>query len=144
MEKGGKEIIKKYSNSDITVTWKPNTCIHATHCWKQLIQVFNPKNRPWINMEGATTDRIKKQIEACPSGALSYNSISEENTTESELETKVETLKDGPLLVHGSLQVSHTGGLVENKSKVTAFCRCGASNNKPYCDGAHKESGFKG
>lgn len=139
-----KEIVKKYSNNDITVVWKPNTCIHATHCWKQLIQVFNPKNRPWINMDGATTERIKKQVETCPSGALSYISNSDENKEEYQLETKVETLENGPLLVYGTLHVTHADGTSEKKNKTTAFCRCGASNNKPYCDGAHKELGFKG
>ena len=75
------EIIKKYSNSDITVVWKPNTCIHAKHCWKDLIQVFNPKNRPWINMDGATTGRIKEQVKKCPSGALTYVSNANANET---------------------------------------------------------------
>ncbi|MDT0552514.1 (4Fe-4S)-binding protein [Urechidicola vernalis] len=144
MENEKKEIIKNYSNKDITVTWKPNTCIHATHCWKQLIQVFNPKNRPWINMEGATTERIKKQVEACPSGALSYVSISKESREEYQLETRVETMENGPLLVYGTLNVKHADGSLEKKNKTTAFCRCGASTNKPYCDGKHKDIEFKG
>ncbi|OIQ37707.1 MAG: hypothetical protein BM563_07820 [Bacteroidetes bacterium MedPE-SWsnd-G1] len=144
MENEKKEIIKNYSNKDITVTWKPNTCIHATHCWKRLIQVFNPKNRPWINMEGATTERIKKQVEACPSGALSYVSISEESREEYQLETRVETMENGPLLVYGTLNVKHADGSLEKKNKTTAFCRCGASTNKPYCDGKHKDIEFKG
>jgi uncharacterized Fe-S cluster protein YjdI len=62
----------KYSNGDITVVWKPNTCIHSTICWKGLLEVFNPKERPWIKIEGASTERIIEQVRQCPSGALSY------------------------------------------------------------------------
>ena len=62
----------KYSNNDITVVWKPEICQHSTICWKELIQVFNPKERPWIKMDGATSERIIEQVKKCPSGALSY------------------------------------------------------------------------
>lgn len=62
----------KYPNDDITVIWKPELCQHSTICWKGLISVFNPKEKPWIKMEGATTERIIEQVKKCPSGALSY------------------------------------------------------------------------
>jgi uncharacterized Fe-S cluster protein YjdI len=68
-----------YSNDDITVIWKPHICTHSTKCWKGLINVFNPKARPWINMEGAATKEIIDQIIKCPSGALSYKLNSEIN-----------------------------------------------------------------
>ncbi len=57
--------------------------------------------------------------------------------------TKIEVLKDGPLLVHGALQIKNSNGEIETKEKVTAFCRCGASQNKPYCDGTHKKIDWK-
>ena len=60
------------------------------------------------------------------------------------METKVEVLKDGPLLVHGSLSITKPDGNKENKQRTTAFCRCGASANKPYCDGEHIKADFKG
>jgi uncharacterized Fe-S cluster protein YjdI len=63
--------IRKYSNGDVTILWQAHLCQHSTICWKGLIQVFNPKNRPWINMDGATTERIIEQVKKCPSGALS-------------------------------------------------------------------------
>lgn len=68
-----KEIIKNYSNNEITVVWKPHVCTHSKKCWKELLQVFNPQNRPWVNMDGATTNRIKKQVDVCPSKALTYH-----------------------------------------------------------------------
>ena len=62
----------KYSNEEITVVWKPELCQHSTLCWKGLIEVFNPKAKPWVNMEGADSERIMNQVQRCPSGALSY------------------------------------------------------------------------
>ena len=75
---------KRYTNGKVTVVWKPKTCTHSTLCWKGLIQVFNPRERPWIKMDGATTERIIEQVKKCPSGALSYylnNEMNSEITT---------------------------------------------------------------
>ena len=66
------EDIRHYTNDEITVVWKPKACMHSTICWKGLIEVFNPKRRPWIKMDGATTDRIIEQVRKCPSGALGF------------------------------------------------------------------------
>jgi uncharacterized Fe-S cluster protein YjdI len=63
---------KTYSNGEITVIWKPGVCIHSGKCVQGLGEVFNVSARPWINIGGASTDRIIKQVEQCPSGALSY------------------------------------------------------------------------
>lgn len=62
----------KYSNDEITVIWKPNVCIHSKLCWTHLREVFDPLVKPWIKMDGATTERIIEQINTCPSGALSF------------------------------------------------------------------------
>ena len=62
----------KYSNDEITVIWKPNVCIHSKLCWTNLREVFDPFVKPWIKMDGATTERIIEQINTCPSGALSF------------------------------------------------------------------------
>ena len=62
----------KYSNGEVTIVWKPDICIHSAKCFKGLPEVFDPKKRPWINAEGATTERIIEQVKICPSGALSY------------------------------------------------------------------------
>ncbi|MGZ4116771.1 MAG: (4Fe-4S)-binding protein [Bacteroidia bacterium] len=67
-----KETTIHYKNSDITVVWKPHVCIHSKKCWKELGDVFKPLEKPWVKMEGASTERIIKQVDSCPSGALSY------------------------------------------------------------------------
>lgn len=65
-------ITKHYSNGEITVVWKPDMCIHSKKCWTHLLEVFDPRKHPWINMEGADSERIIAQVKQCPSGALSY------------------------------------------------------------------------
>ena len=65
-------VIKEYKNDEITVIWKPGQCTHSTLCWKGLLEVFNPRIRPWVNMNGSTTEKIIEQVKKCPSGALSY------------------------------------------------------------------------
>jgi uncharacterized Fe-S cluster protein YjdI len=62
----------KYSNKDITVIWQPGLCQHSKLCWTELVEVFNPKERPWIKMDGSTTEKIIDQVKKCPSGALTY------------------------------------------------------------------------
>ena len=136
------EIKKEYSNGELTVVWKPKLCIHAGECVKALPNVYKPSEKPWITVENATTEELKAQIKKCPSGALSYFMNGEENKEELALETNVEVLANGPLLVYGILRVKDKDGNEEVKNKTTAFCRCGASNNKPYCDGSHVKINF--
>ena len=64
--------IVNYTNDDIIVAWNSEICIHAAECVKRLPQVYKPKERPWINIENATTEELKTQISACPSGALTF------------------------------------------------------------------------
>lgn len=142
----GKESIRTYSNEEITVTWNPSSCIHSTKCWKGLVRVFNPRERPWIKLDGATTAEIIAQIDQCPSGAISWkrkDAVAETPIAESS-QVRVETLENGPLLVQGSIIVKDHSGSEIKKGEVTAFCRCGASANKPYCDGSHRKVDFKG
>jgi uncharacterized Fe-S cluster protein YjdI len=62
----------RYSKDGLTVIWKPALCQHSTICWKGLISVFNPKAKPWVNMDGASREAIIEQVKKCPSGALEY------------------------------------------------------------------------
>ncbi len=135
------EITKKYSNDEVTVIWKPKLCIHSGKCVKALPNVFKPKEKPWINVDEADSADVINTVKSCPSGALSYfmNEIGEANVDiENEKEmTKIEVLKDGPLMIYGVLNIQKVDGTEENRSKATAFCRCGKSDNSPFCDGSH-------
>jgi uncharacterized Fe-S cluster protein YjdI len=140
-----------YSNGEVTVVWKPKQCIHSTLCWKGLSAVFNPKEKPWIKIEGAGTEQIIEQVRKCPSGALSYylNKEAPENepdkvVAEAARALKVEVTPNGPYLIKTECLIVHSDGREETKTGTVALCRCGASANKPYCDGGHKKIGFEG
>jgi uncharacterized Fe-S cluster protein YjdI len=140
---------KEYTNGEITIVWKPDTCIHSGKCFKGLHSVFNPTKRPWINMAGADTEKIIEQVNKCPSKALSFyhneakesekDLLDEVNTLK---EMKIEVIPNGPLKVEGNFQVKEKSGM-EIKKEKAFFCRCGASSNKPYCDGTHKKINFQ-
>ncbi|WP_431156465.1 (4Fe-4S)-binding protein [Winogradskyella poriferorum] len=135
---------KEYSNGEVTVVWEADKCIHSAMCVKGLPSVFQPKERPWIKIDAASTDELVNTVKKCPSGALSYYMNDASDKSAQKLETQVEVLENGPLLVYGTLNVTHKDGSKETKNRTTAFCRCGASQNKPYCDGAHVNHEFKG
>jgi uncharacterized Fe-S cluster protein YjdI len=61
----------EYSNGEITILWKPKVCSHSGVCVRTLPNVYDPKSRPWIRPENATTRELIEQIAKCPSGALS-------------------------------------------------------------------------
>ena len=68
-----KDIIKNYSNGEITIKWQPKKCIHSAVCLATLPKVYNLNASPWITIENATTEELKNQINKCPSGALSFD-----------------------------------------------------------------------
>lgn len=130
--------MKEYSNDDITVCWDPDKCIHSRNCVKGLPQVFDRSLRPWINMQGATSEEIMKTIDKCPSGALSYKKIG----TDRGHSAKIKVIKNGPLLVEGECALVDREGVQVKSCGPFALCRCGGSKNKPFCDGAHTKIGF--
>ena len=66
------EIVREYTNGELTVIWNPGLCTHAGVCVRMLPQVYRPRLRPWVDPTRATTRQLIEQIERCPSGALSY------------------------------------------------------------------------
>lgn len=80
--------------------------------------------------------------------AAGFTATGELATAESTpLETRsgpvdVTLFADGPLRISGSLEIVSGTGRTVNRTTSTVLCRCGASANKPYCDGSHKKMGF--
>lgn len=92
-------------------------------------------------MGGASTGEIEGAVDGCPSGALRWRRA--DGTRPPDPETlEVEPMANGPLLVRGPIRVVRGDGSSEAMPRA-AFCRCGHSNNKPFCDGSHRDVGFR-
>ncbi|MBN8570389.1 MAG: (4Fe-4S)-binding protein [Ignavibacteria bacterium] len=144
---------KTYTNGEVTVFWKPDLCIHSTKCFHSLPEVFNPKIRPWVQLDKSSSDKIIETVKNCPSGALSfkYNGESsnegqnlEEPKTEpiSNSSVRIEVTNNGPFMVTGSAVIINKDGTETIKEGKFALCRCGQSTRKPFCDGTHKSITF--
>lgn len=136
------DVTREYSNGEVTVVWQQHKCMHSGVCVAGLGRVFNPRRRPWVDLSQASTDAIVATVKDCPSGALSLKH--EAAPASVEVERVVEVMPNGPLLVYGNVSVKRSDGSESKHHKVTAFCRCGQSGNKPFCDGSHKKAGFVG
>ena len=67
-----KDLKKEYSNGEVTIVWQNSKCIHSANCVKNNPDVFKPKEKPWINPENSSTEKIIETVNKCPSGALTY------------------------------------------------------------------------
>ena len=63
---------KEYTNGEVTVVWQSGKCIHSGNCVKNNPDVFQPKEKPWIKIDGSSTDKIIETVKKCPSGALTF------------------------------------------------------------------------
>lgn len=143
------DTLTKYSHGALTIVWQPKRCIHSGHCFRGLSGVFNPRADPWIKPENSTAEQIIDQVRKCPSGALTYYLNLESSYEHEEVDIPVknaviEATAGGPLLVYGDVCLRMADGDTVACTGVTAFCRCGASGKKPYCDGSHRRIGFTG
>lgn len=64
--------VKVYENDKIRVIWRPDKCVHSGNCVRGLPEVFCAQKRPWIDIDAAGIGEIRRTIDTCPSGALSY------------------------------------------------------------------------
>ena len=132
---------KAYVGHSITIFDNRAICAHAGFCTDGLKEVFKDDANPWIDPDGAAVARVIETIGKCPSGALSY-AIEGREVLDRPGPPCVTVTKDGPYAVTGGVElVGVSFGDGASKEHYT-LCRCGASANKPFCDGSHWEVKF--
>jgi CDGSH-type Zn-finger protein len=136
---------KNYVGKKITIHDNRKICSHAAECVNNLPSVFKLNARPWIGPDAAEIEEIINTIRKCPSGALSYSLDGIEYRDQNERKPLITVSKDGPYHVTGGINlIGDNIQWAEGSSKEHyVLCRCGASNNKPFCDGMHRVINFK-
>jgi len=135
---------KDYVGKNITIHDNRYICSHSAYCVENLSSVFNLNSKPWIDPDGATKEEIIDIVRRCPSGALSYSVDEIEYKDIDNREPLIIVSKNGPYLVTGGIELLGDIQIADNTSKEHyTLCRCGASKNKPFCDGNHNSINFK-
>ncbi len=108
---------KEYSNGELTIVWRPAKCIHSGICVKTLPEVYDPNEKPWIKQDNATTEQLVRQIDACPSGALTYYFNADEDSgsfSDNKEKKRYELHYEGHtafidyILAEGTIYLTHT------------------------------------
>ena len=126
--------VKTYSGKDISVQFDMKRCIHARNCFLKLPQVFDPAQRPWVQPDNAPAEEIAAMVRTCPSGALRFIKA-DETSEEPPRINRIAVLENGPLALAGAIE--------DEPSPRATLCRCGKSQNKPYCDYSHVDANFE-
>ena len=127
---------KTYAGKDIDIGFEMKRCIHARNCFLKLPQVFDRSRRPWVDPDAAPAEEIAAMIRSCPSGALTFKRLDDGLYETPPGVNRMAVLENGPLALAGDLTVDG-----EPMQRAT-LCRCGKSQNKPFCDYAHVEDGY--
>jgi CDGSH-type Zn-finger protein len=138
MPPAGRDRRITYAGRDVTVSYNPLLCSHAAECGRIAAHIFNPSQKPWVQPDNGTRAEVEAVVAACPSGALALTGP--EHLYPDRAEVQVQP--NGPYWVLGpSVDAARPGeGAAEGKF---VLCRCGLSGNKPYCDGSHRDKGWK-
>ncbi|MFN0146585.1 MAG: (4Fe-4S)-binding protein [Dehalococcoidia bacterium] len=134
---------QEYETSDIRVRFDPNLCIHTARCLAGLPAVFDVQRRQWVTPEAASPDEVAEVVRRCPSGALQYERLDGGPAEEADAEASIRTVEDGPVYVRGEVAIIDAAGGVMAAGPRFALCRCGQSENKPFCDNSHRRVGFR-
>lgn len=134
---------RTYRNDDIEVYWDSTRCIHTGRCLQGYDSVFDVSHRPWIELDGADVDRVVATVESCPSGALAYHRLDDGPDEVPDSPATVVPWPNGPYFVRGDLEIQDRHGGLFGAGMRATLCRCGASNNQPFCDLSHREVGFR-
>lgn len=121
-----------YFKGDLDIEGTPDE-LNGVNFRAALCRCGQSKNKPFCDNSHEDT------------GFKDYGAVGEtgEGLEATDGKLKVTLLKDGPLLIKGNVTITTGSGRMAWQGKETALCRCGASQNKPFCDGKHKLAGFK-
>jgi CDGSH-type Zn-finger protein/truncated hemoglobin YjbI len=135
-----------YIGQQVTVLDNRGTCQHSGLCTERLATAFRLGKEPFVMPSGGRLDEIIRAVRDCPSGALSYAFDGVEARDEVDYHAKrtatIEVSKDGPYRIRGGIVLSDAHGSPEPRNAGAslehyALCRCGHSQNKPFCSGMH-------
>lgn len=132
------EGVEHIEGENLTLRFDGKRCIHARFCVTGAPKVFlaNVKG-PWIHPDAMPVERLVEIAHACPSGAIAYRRKDGSPDEAAPPVNLISTREAGPYAVRGDLRIDGVSGAYR-----ATLCRCGASKNKPYCDGSHHEVGF--
>ncbi len=122
----------------VVIRFDSSKCIHSRNCVLGHPEIFEPNVAgEWIHPDAASPETVARVAYACPSGAITYECL-DGGEAESAPEVNLTYVREnGPLAFNAPLVLDD-----DNVGFRATLCRCGASKNKPYCDGSHVEAGF--
>ncbi len=141
-----------HPGQQVTVLDNRGVCQHSGYCTDRLATVFHPAGDPFVTASGGRMDEIIRAVRDCPSGALSYAVDGVEARDEADhhgtREPAIEVTRDGPYRVTGGIPVVDDSGVAVDRNEGAsvehyALCRCGHSQNKPFCSGMHWHVEFR-
>ncbi len=137
-EKSNKPAVEEARGKNLLLRFEAKRCIHSRHCVLDAPDVFlaNVKG-PWIHPDAMRTEDLVAVAHKCPSGAITYERT-DGAPQESAPKVNVANIREnGPISIHADIALEGHGQLLR-----ATLCRCGASKNKPFCDGSHHEINF--
>ena len=135
-----------YPGQQVTIFDNRGICQHAGLCTDRLATAFRTATEPFVAPSGARMDEIVRAVRDCPSGALSLAFDGEEARDlvdwHGQREQAIEITQDGPYRVTGGIGLTDASGAdvpraAGSSREHYALCRCGHSQNKPFCSGMH-------
>jgi len=135
-----------YLGVQVTVGDNRGTCQHSGFCTDRLANAFRASQEPFVAPSGARADEIMSAVRDCPSGALSFALDGQDERGPVDWggarEPAIEVTKDGPYRITGGIALAGADGAdVPRNAGASrehyAVCRCGHSQNKPFCSGMH-------
>jgi CDGSH-type Zn-finger protein/uncharacterized Fe-S cluster protein YjdI len=130
--------VERADGKRVTILFDDRRCIHARHCVTGAPKTFLANvEGPWIHPDDTAHDHLIEVAHQCPSGAIAYERR-DGGPAEPAPPVNIARLREnGPVAIHAPMTLN--GAAIGMRATL---CRCGASKNKPFCDGAHHDAGF--